>query len=221
MLSMARHLGTLVIAEGVETQEEAVCLLDMDVDMIQGFYFAKPQRHDLLEYDPVLDRIGGLTEVFKRNFVRKVSVKRGKMDRYFSVLMEIQMELCQVAPEKFNGVLRHMSVEFPGVECLYMLDQDGIQVTETIFNGVGRRKRNAVLFRPAPQGSDHTMKDYYYYLLEAGLNKTTYVTEPYLSMASGSSCVTLSSLFKFPDGRKYILCLDINTEALGEEATAP
>jgi hypothetical protein len=63
------------------------------------------------------------------------------------------------------------------------------------------------------------MKDYFYFLLEAGLNKTSYVTEPYLSMASGNSCVTLSSLFKNADEKRYILCLDVNTESLGEEPT--
>ncbi|HTC19532.1 MAG TPA: EAL domain-containing protein, partial [bacterium] len=44
LVRMARHLGTLIIAEGVETEEEAVCLLDMDVDMIQGYYFSRPQK---------------------------------------------------------------------------------------------------------------------------------------------------------------------------------
>jgi hypothetical protein len=43
------------------------------------------------------------------------------------------------------------------------------------------------------------------------------VTEPYLSMITGLSCVTLSAPFKGKDGKKYILCLDISTEALFKE----
>jgi EAL domain-containing protein (putative c-di-GMP-specific phosphodiesterase class I) len=217
LVQMARHLGTLIIAEGVETQEEAVHLLDMDVDMIQGFYFSRPHRHDQLDYSPVLERIEGLNGAFKSNFLRKIGVKRFNMNRYYGTLMEIQMELGQMPPERFDPILRRMVGHFPSVESLYLLDEAGVQVSESVFNGSGRTQRNAVLFRPSPRGADHTMKDYYYYLVEAGLSKTSYVTEPYLSMASGTSCVTLSSVFKNVNGKRYILCLDINTEALHED----
>ena len=219
LVRMARHLGTLIIAEGVETQEEAVCLLDMDVDLIQGYYFSRPQRHDQLEQEPVLGRIDGLGGAFKKNFLRRLGVRKFNMNRNYATLFEIQMELTRVAPPKFDSVLKRMVAEFPRVESLYILDDSGTQVSETVFNNQGRTQRNPVVFRPSPKGSDHTMKDYFYFLLEAGLNKTSYVTEPYLSMASGNSCVTLSSLFKNADEKRYILCLDVNTESLGEEPT--
>jgi EAL domain-containing protein (putative c-di-GMP-specific phosphodiesterase class I) len=217
LVRMARHLGTLIIAEGVETQEEAVCLLDMDVDMIQGYYFSRPYRHDQLEYEPVLAQIDGLSGAFKRTFLKRLGIRKFNMNRYYATLFEIQMELSQMNQAHFDSILKRMVGEFPQVESLYLLDESGTQVTESVFNDEGRTKRNPVVFRPSPKGSDHTMKDYYYFLLEAGLNKTSYLTEPYLSMASGNSCVTLSSLFKNGNGKRYILCLDINTEALGEE----
>lgn len=217
VVQMARHLGTLIIAEGVETQEEAVCLLDMDVDMIQGFYFSRPQRHDQLDYDPVLTRINGLGGAFKRNFLRKIGVKRFNMSRYYATILEIQMELTQMKPGRFDSILNRMISEFPQVESVYILDENGVQVSESVFNDQGRTKRNPIIFRPSPKGADHTMKDYFYFLMEAGLSKTSYVTEPYLSMASGTSCVTLSSVFKNADNNRYILCLDINTDALGED----
>ncbi len=217
VVQMARHLGTLIIAEGVETQEEAVCLLDMDVDMIQGFYFSRPQRHDQLDYDPVLTRINGLGGAFKRNFLRKIGVKRFNMSRYYATILEIQMELTQMKPGRFDSILNRMVSEFPQVESVYILDENGVQVSESVFNDQGRTKRNPIIFRPSPKGADHTMKDYFYFLMEAGLSKTSYVTEPYLSMASGTSCVTLSSVFKNADNNRYILCLDINTDALGED----
>lgn len=220
LVRMARHLGTLIIAEGVETQEEATCLLDMDVDMIQGYFFSRPQRHDLLEVEPVLKRIDGLGGTFKRNFLKQLGVRKFNMNRYYATLFEIQMELGQTAPAHFESILRRMAAGFPNVENLYILDHSGVQVTDSVFNEEGRSHRNRILFRPAARGADHTMKDYYYFLMEAGLNKTSYLTEPYLSMSSGNSCMTLSSVFTNSDTRqKYILCLDINTEALREEPT--
>jgi hypothetical protein len=220
LVSMSRRLGTLIIAEGVETQEEAVCLLDMDVDMIQGFYFARPQRHDQLEQGPVLDRIDGLGGAFKRKLLRKIGVKKFNMNRYYATILGIQMELSQMNPTRFDSILNRMVEEFPNVESLYVLDEIGVQVSESVFKNSGGSKRNPVLFRPSPKGADHTMKDYYYFLMEAGLSKTSYVTEPYLSMASGTSCVTLSSLFKNANGKRYILCLEVNVDSLREEPLA-
>ncbi|SEO85842.1 EAL domain, c-di-GMP-specific phosphodiesterase class I (or its enzymatically inactive variant) [Salinihabitans flavidus] len=41
-VSMLRDLGSEVICEGIETPEEAAVLQDMDVDLMQGYLFAKP-----------------------------------------------------------------------------------------------------------------------------------------------------------------------------------
>ena len=105
---------------------------------------------------------------------------------------------------------------FPDIECIYVLSESGIQVSENIFHQ-GKTRRNPIFFKPSPKGADHTMKDYFYFLVEAGLSKTSFITEPYLSMTSGTSCVTLSALFKGIDGTKYVLCLDITTQALRKE----
>ena len=42
ILSMAKHLGFSVTAEGVETLEQAQALRDMDCDTLQGYYFSRP-----------------------------------------------------------------------------------------------------------------------------------------------------------------------------------
>ncbi len=42
IVEIARALGLLVVAEGVETAEQAKQLADLGVDYLQGYYFAKP-----------------------------------------------------------------------------------------------------------------------------------------------------------------------------------
>ncbi|MGE3673318.1 MAG: EAL domain-containing protein [Polyangiaceae bacterium] len=44
MMSLARELGTTVVAEGVETEEERAKLTEIGCDLLQGFFFAKPRR---------------------------------------------------------------------------------------------------------------------------------------------------------------------------------
>jgi len=48
MIELCRDLGVEVVAEGVETLGQYHCLTDLGVDMLQGYLFARPQRH-LLE----------------------------------------------------------------------------------------------------------------------------------------------------------------------------
>ena len=42
--TLAKDMGIQVVAEGVETQEERDCLVDLGVDLFQGFLFARPGR---------------------------------------------------------------------------------------------------------------------------------------------------------------------------------
>jgi EAL domain-containing protein (putative c-di-GMP-specific phosphodiesterase class I) len=42
IISLATHLGFTITAEGVETYEQAMILKDMDCDLLQGYYFARP-----------------------------------------------------------------------------------------------------------------------------------------------------------------------------------
>lgn len=52
--SLATHLGFTITAEGVETHAQAMILKDMDCDMLQGYYFAKPLV--AADIDGVLDK---------------------------------------------------------------------------------------------------------------------------------------------------------------------
>ncbi|CAE6932205.1 EAL domain-containing protein [Vibrio sp. B1FLJ16] len=54
MIQMIRSLGYRVVAEGVETSEHAHCLDELGVDLLQGYYFSKPQPVAWLEqhYQP-------------------------------------------------------------------------------------------------------------------------------------------------------------------------
>lgn len=42
IISMAHHIGKVVVAEGVEEQEQRSILIDMECDLLQGYLFSKP-----------------------------------------------------------------------------------------------------------------------------------------------------------------------------------
>ncbi|WP_413694233.1 putative bifunctional diguanylate cyclase/phosphodiesterase [Psychromonas sp. KJ10-2] len=45
IISLAKNLNLKVVAEGVETIEQLICLREYNCEMIQGYYFSKPITH--------------------------------------------------------------------------------------------------------------------------------------------------------------------------------
>jgi hypothetical protein len=70
-----------------------------------------------------------------------------------------------------------------------------------------RRRETGVMFHPAPRGTDHSLKEYYYILLDVELQK--YTTDPYVSFASGHLSRTISTYFRDDDNSLYVLCIDV------------
>ncbi len=49
IISMAKSLGKDLVAEGVETAEQAQFLLDYDCEVVQGYFFSKPKPFDEID----------------------------------------------------------------------------------------------------------------------------------------------------------------------------
>lgn len=74
IVNMAKWLGTPVIAEGVETKEQADYMLSIGCDNIQGFYYSKPIPTDRFN---VLIQSRSVTENFSRpSFIENLNVRR-------------------------------------------------------------------------------------------------------------------------------------------------
>ena len=57
VIGMAKALGIVTVAEGVETEEQMDTLRSMNCDLAQGWYFSAPQPPDVIS--ELLDRSGG------------------------------------------------------------------------------------------------------------------------------------------------------------------
>ena len=117
-------------------------------------------------------------------------------------------ELSKCDHGDFDDVLRTTVSQYDNVECVYVMDESGAQITTTVCNHRVPQRNKGVIFRPAPKGADHSLKEYYYVLLDVELNK--YTTDPYVSLATGNLCRTISTCFRDAHNNKmYILCIDV------------
>ena len=208
LMSMAQKIGALVVAEGVEREAEALITLEMGVDILQGFLFGRPGQPQ-----PVVGQarqmIGGLARRFRDHTINSIAAKKAQHARYNGVVEDLVAGLYGKPLAEMDQRLKMMIPTHPGLECLYVLDRQGIQISETVCDPLKLISQRKHIFKPAARESDLSLKDYYM-LLMAGLNR--YVSEPYISRASGSLCITISTWFKDDKGAELILCSDFACE---------
>jgi len=210
LVSLSRRIGALVVAEGIETEAEAIAALELGVDLLQGFFLSRPQPATAFEDGVRVGRgLDRLAQGFKAHMVGAIN-ERKRQHRRFNVIQNgILCDLTNAEASQFDEILQHIIDDFPKVECVYVLDDAGIQVTGTICNASVTQRPGTAMFRPARKGTDHSLKEYYYVLMDVELQK--YTTDPYVSLASGNLCRTISTCFRdAANNRLYVLCVDVN-----------
>ena len=205
LANMANRIGAIVIGEGVEREEEVITLLELGVEFFQGFYFGRPSTTSEIPIETVA-KIKETALHFKHHMTEMVSKKRTQSSKFLEIVSEITeaLQLCDV--QNYNSTLNKYLNIHPTIECNYLLDKNGIQISETVINAKIRRDSWAPIYEPELKGADHSLKDYFI-PISAGL--TNFTTEPYISLASGNRCATIAKLFSNKHGDEYILCTDI------------
>jgi EAL domain-containing protein (putative c-di-GMP-specific phosphodiesterase class I) len=214
LVNLAHKIGALIVSEGIETEDEALFVTELGVDMMQGYYFYKPQPKEEIKNHVVSYQVRDFQAHLKAALFEKLKIKDDNFKKHERMTRKIQSELAKSTIYNFDAKLLEVIHHFPSVECLYVLDKKGIQVSDTVFSNAGLRTKNRLMFRPAEKKTDHSMKDFYYMLFNAGHRRSTFVTEPYISLATGNSCVTFCRVFKDGEGVIRVLCVDINNDYL-------
>ncbi len=205
--NLAKKTGTLVLAEGIETEEEAMCAIELDADLVQGYYFARPQPfHEGVHEIP--QRVASRTQDrYRRHKVKEIKALRGRYHLYEELTRHILERISVEEPHQFDAILEEIIDCTHYLEALYILDSQGIQHTETVLSKNTHVKPNRI-FQCARKGDDLSLKKYFYLLVDIELDK--YITESYISLATGNLCRTITTLFKGKDSKTYVLCMDIS-----------
>ena len=210
LVNLSNKIGALVIAEGTETDNEAIITLELGANMIQGYCVSKPQKISELFSSAIEDRVDCIAKKFRETEKQKLLQNREYYDRLNIIANEFIDNLAAVSVDYFDEILAGIADCNCMIECSYILDNDGIQVSDTVFSCPGNNAGRNGLFAPARKGADHSLKSYYRYMKNAGINK--YLTESYASLASGNLCVTFTGEFYDSNNTGYILCIDFKAE---------
>lgn len=218
IVGAAERVGTLTLALGVETEADILTCYELGIHFFQGFRFAKPAPMGELSIPSCTETLSNVFEEMNRGLEARIR-SRAKAQRTIEQTAQGLCGLLEGKPsDQFDEILRKQIPSLCGVQCLYVLDQDGRQVGGTLFAEPPAVISGHPFFTPSGPGTDHSLKPYF--CQPKILSAERFFTDPYLSLATGVLCRTLSARFEGEGGKPHFLCIDVDAQ-FPDHCTAP
>ena len=203
LVNLLHEYGCMVLAEGIETYEQAILCMDAEFDLIQGFLFSEPaQINELSDQSEEIWSI--LKEKFKNDISYSIDEREASIlsfiEEFHLVVMSIKDE------EALEKKCKHM-INMNGVIRFYLINSNGEQRSSNI-NSKKYQQHNNPLYAPL-QGVENATWYHRQYFRKAMNNPgKIQVTGPYFSTTDAKICITLS-IARMINGKLYVLCCDI------------
>ncbi|MES1938274.1 sensor domain-containing phosphodiesterase [Salinisphaera hydrothermalis] len=203
LVSLIHEAGSLVLAEGIETREQALLAMDADIDFVQGFYFAKPTReidHTRIDGLPIF---GEISQHFETTSTIQERLEADRIAPYSDAFRDaIERIAGGESPQEATRALMNM----PRAARFYMLNARG----EQLMHVDGRSLRTRRIFHAGPitDTSGGTWSRRQYFRAAMAEPQRLQTSRPYLSSTGAYMCVTLSIAQGNPPER--VVCFDID-----------
>ena len=207
MASLLHECGAMVLMEGVETFDEALIAMEADADMVQGYYFGRPQP-DLVPNGHSPDTITGLYPGLGVRRERQRQQHRAHLAPY-------QHAIGNAGVLMSAGVSAHDAcrdfLALPGAELGYVLDADGYQIGAHLLPEDGSTPARGG-YEPLARsdGACWSRRPYFRRATEAiGRVQTT---RPYRTLHGKHICVTVSYAYHHDHGGQRelrVICGDM------------
>lgn len=205
MSRLAGKMGILLLAEGVEREEEVLYSVELGADLLQGFYISRPIDVDPLSQPDLRSKINYIENTYRNYKINRIKNTREKHRVYEQALNLIKDKLSSTSESEFDAVLTDFSDKFDFIESLYVINSEGFQVTEPHIN-YDYCKVKPKIYKIFKKGDSHYHKEYFYLVQENILEKFT--TDTYFSHITGKLCKTKSLKF-LSENNEYLLCINI------------
>ena len=199
MISLLHEIGTLVVAEGIETALEASIALDAGTDFGQGYFFGMPAAH-ITTMDQVLPKLEIMRAESNAERARRERLRDARLGPHQEALRRAAQLFARGEPE--SEIAAVMLSNPDSLRC-FNVDEDGIQ-----FGHVFTRGAHTARFLPLDDenGANWETRPYFREAIAAPGRLVS--TFPYLSISGNYMCVTIAITVE-RDGRQYVLGIDI------------
>ncbi|MCH5348187.1 MAG: EAL domain-containing protein, partial [Oscillospiraceae bacterium] len=200
----AKQMGSMTIAEGVETVDEVITCMLMGVDYFQGFYFSRPEQFNYIFSNEARLKLEDAALKLNLSIKNNPTVVNVQIETYKRIIYELVNTLVSSDPADFDKTLLKYVETHRELECIFLIDEKGFQITDTVMV-----EGSEILpgYRPAVKGVNHDIKNYFYAVKEQ--IEDPFISGWYISSATGKSCKTISSHFYTKDNKMIVVCADL------------
>lgn len=207
VLDVAARMGTRVVGQRIETEEESLRLLAAGLHLQQGYYYTKDET--VKSDDPAALFFKKIEETHTKYKAMRKEMVRRKKDRVrtaFRLVTAICSKFASLTEDRFEEGCYAMVKSSPDVYSAMIMDGDGMQLTKRVHaRDLDPVNTGDILgFR---KGSDHSVEDYVIYL---NMGYERFVTPPFTSPFTGESACFITRPFFSQDGLRYIACIEVH-----------
>ncbi|KXU91268.1 diguanylate phosphodiesterase [Paraburkholderia monticola] len=210
LIAMLHQSGTLVLAEGVETDEELMILMQADVDFVQGFWFGQPKSSVQASCTKVPELVASIWSKFAEYERAHAGHQRLGFEGFAEAV------LAAADTYKATGDLNQAAQKvwhLPEARRVFLTDGQGEQTqpSVTAASVPPPPKRLAPLY--SETRSNWSRRAYFRHALAAPGRVA--MMGPHYSLADGQDCYTAAIAFE-RDGT-HVLCVDFVPESSAPE----
>ena len=207
IINTAKQIGAMTVAEGVETVDEVITCMILGVDYFQGFYFQKPEQFNYLFTNEARLKVEEAAQKLNISTKKNPTVVNMKIESYKRIIYELVNRLSCMTHDDYNAELRDYVDEHNEIECAFLIDSKGFQITDTVMTPDTEILEG---YHPAIIGVNHDIKNYFYAIKEQ--IEDPFISGWYISNATGKSCKTISSKFYNKKGEMIVACVDLKKQ---------
>jgi len=207
VIEMADHVGGMVIAQGVESEEDSIRLLSAGVHLQQGYYYTKDE--DAKIGDPAKSfsqKIIASYDKYRKVKGELVKRKKERFEVTFKTVSSICSKFANMPEDKFEDAAKILVRNLDDVISVFVVDDAGEQITHRFHvKATGDKNRSAKIMG-AEKGVDHSVRDYIMYL-DMGYER--FITRPFISPYTGEETCIISKPFYNSEGLRYVVCIEM------------
>ena len=204
---VSKKYGSSIIAEGVETIQEVTACMICGCDLVQGFYFTKPVPLADFPEEEINEKIEAAAGNITDSVISKYTNERIKKFTSKELISELLILLSEADEVEYENVMYNFLQNYDDIECIYLIDSEGKQISDTIISVDSIPADPASVYAPSVKGDSHVLKNYFYAVIEDIENP--FISDQYVSDATGNLCITVSSKLAGKDGKPIVVCIDV------------
>ncbi|MCB4205376.1 EAL domain-containing protein [Deferribacterales bacterium Es71-Z0220] len=214
IVSLSKKIGTVIVAECVESIDDVIKCFEIGIDLFQGFYFAKPQEiSNIYEIAHIISEKS--KETYKEIEINSL-LKKNMINNFNDVITSIVTLIKRHEEFHFDNLLKELKPQLNNVESIYILNNNGIQISSIYCKDCSNVLKRNIIFRYGDINSDHSQKDYF--LNTSCHLNSRYITEKYISTITNTLVVTVASKFRNIENKEFILCINFDIAEIESKA---